>query len=150
MANFGTSIEDMYNIYFVYLFQLITLLKMLSCHINRASVYLVAKLYLLHSYNTINALSIWALIYYGLNAPFSRATKMVHLVTYPGFYGLLKYNFALYFWMLCFHYRHWGVGAYCDNASIPCVIMWIQVSSSWSGKESMVAGHLPYFSTRTK
>ena len=120
MANFGTSIEDMYKIYFVYLFQLITFLEMLSCHINRASVYLVAKLYLLHSYNTINALSIWALIYYGLNAPFSRATKMVHLVTYPGFYGLLKYNFALYFWMLCFHYRHRGVGAYCDNAFIPC------------------------------
>ena len=45
---------------------------------------------------------------------------MVHLVTYPGFYDLLKYNFALYFWMLCFHYRHWGVCAYCDNASIPC------------------------------
>ena len=118
MANFGTSMEaDIYKIYFVFLLQLITLLEMLCCHINRASVYLVAKWYLLHSYNTIKHLSLNIL---WLKCSYFEGHKNCSFCTYPGFYDLLKYNFALYFWMLCFHYRHWGVGAYCDNVSIPC------------------------------
>ena len=54
-----------------------------------------------------------------------RGPQKKFIFTYPGFYDLLKYNFALYFWMLCFHYRHWGVGAYCDNASIPCLNLYL-------------------------
>ena len=118
MANFGTSMEaDIYKIYFVFLLQFITLLEMLCCHINRASVYLVAKWYLLHLYNTIKHLSLNIL---WLKCSYFEGHKSGSFCTYPGFYDLLKYTFALYFWILCFHYRHWGVGAYCDNASIPC------------------------------
>ena len=31
--------------------------------------------------------------------------------------------------MLGFHYKHWGVGAYCDNASIPCNIFYYVIES---------------------